>query len=107
MVRLMEISNSIVTASHARLLQENRQIKPEQNQRVETRDRQSENRSSDIDSDEIVRRGAAIQADRVQKVNNLESAPFQTQQALNSYQQTLDSAQQYEQGELVGVDFFV
>lgn len=102
----MEISNAIVTTNQARSFQENRQIKPEQDQRLETNERRSANRSSDIDSDEITRRGTQIQSERVQKVNDLESAPLRTRQALSSYQQTVEAAQQFEQGELVGLDLF-
>jgi len=102
----MDISNSIVTANNARLFQENRQIKPEQDRRLDTNDRPSANRSSDIDSEAIARRGSELQAGRVQKVNDLESAPLRTRQALDSYQQTVVAAQQFEQGELVGVDLF-
>jgi len=48
-----------------------------------------------------------LQAERVQRVNSLASAPLKTQNAVNSYQQTIEATQKFEQGELVGIDLFV
>ena len=105
-LQTMEISNSIGTSSYAGTLRISRELKPDQNQRVDAAARPSANGSTEIDSDELARRGTEVQASRVQKLNNLEGAPLRTQQALNSYQQTLLAAQQFEQGQLVGIDLF-
>jgi len=103
----MDIKNAIVTSNFARGLQENRTLRPEQDARVESVQRPSNNASSDIDSEAIARKGRALQADRVEKLNDLDSLPLRTRQALDSYQQTESAAQQFEQGELVGVDLFI
>ncbi len=103
----MDVSNSIVSANFARSLQENRSIKPEQESRADVRERPSANRSSDIDADGIAERGRQVQAERVQRVGDLESVPLRTRQALSSYEQTAQSAIGANEGELVGVDLFV
>lgn len=89
------------------LVRDDAQARPETNNRVEAPSRPSANRSTAIDQDEILRAAEAIQSSRVQRLNDIESAPLRTQQALNSYQQTETAAQAYEFGELVGVDLFV
>jgi len=103
----MQISNNLVATNFNSSVQDERQVKPEQSSRTDAPSRRSANASVDIDQDEIQRRGEALQATRVQRLNDIESAPLKTQQALNSYQQTEVSAQEFEQGELVGVDLFV
>tara|TARA_R110001592_G_scaffold324870_3_gene604650 strand:- start:54129 stop:54473 length:345 start_codon:yes stop_codon:yes gene_type:complete len=68
---------------------------------------QSRNENTRVNQVEFIKKGEAIQAERFQRLNSLESAPLKGQQALNSYQQTIDAAKQYEQGELVGIDLYV
>ena len=107
----MQISNSLPTGrlatSSAVLVQDERQSRPETNNRVESPSRPSANGSTEIDQDELARAGEALQAARVQRLSDIESAPLKTQQALNSYQQTEAAAQSLEFGELVGIDLFV
>lgn len=79
---------------------------PEQQLRVAAPNRRSANASIDIDPEQLQRRAEANFNSRVQRLNDIESAPLKTQQALNSYQQTLSAAQALEYGELVGVDVF-
>jgi len=68
---------------------------------------QSRNDRPRVNQVEYVKKGEAVQAERFQRLNSLESAPFKGQQAINSYQQTIEAAKQYEEGELVGVDLYV
>lgn len=68
---------------------------------------QSRNDNTRVNQAEFIKKGEAVQAERFQRLNSLESAPLKGQQAVNSYQQTLDAAKQYEEGELVGVDLYV
>tara|TARA_R110002167_G_scaffold197959_3_gene400969 strand:+ start:1088 stop:1432 length:345 start_codon:yes stop_codon:yes gene_type:complete len=68
---------------------------------------QSRNDRSRVNQVEYVKKGEAAQAERLQKFNSLENAPLKAQQAVNSYQQTIQAAKQYEEGELVGVDLYV
>lgn len=63
--------------------------------------------SFNINSAELVRKAEAVQNTRIQRDNTLESAPFKGQQAVNAYQQTIESARQFEEGELVGIDLYV
>tara|TARA_R110002072_G_scaffold1130_10_gene9435 strand:+ start:11766 stop:12110 length:345 start_codon:yes stop_codon:yes gene_type:complete len=60
-----------------------------------------------VNSAEFIKKGEAVQAERFQRLNSLESAPLKGQQAVNSYQQTIDAAKQYEEGELVGIDLYI
>lgn len=68
---------------------------------------QSRNDRPRVNQVEYVKKGEAVQAERFQRLNSQESAPFKGQQAINSYQQTIEAAKQYEEGELVGVDLYV
>ena len=63
--------------------------------------------ATDIDTDELQRRSEQLQQSRVQRLNDIESAPLSTQQALNIYQETNQAGEAFEFGELVGVDLFV
>jgi hypothetical protein len=63
--------------------------------------------SFSVNSAELVRKAEALQSTRLQRDNTLEDAPFKGQQAINAYQQTLDAARQYDEGELVGIDLYV
>jgi hypothetical protein len=67
----------------------------------------SRNENFRINQAEFIKKGEAVQAERFQRLNSLESAPLKGQQAINSYQQTIEAAKQYEEGELVGIDLFV
>lgn len=69
--------------------------------------KQGESDSLNINAAEFIKKGEAVQTERLRRIDALDHAPFKGQQAVNSYQQTLDAAQQYEQGELVGIDLFV
>ena len=68
---------------------------------------QTQNDIIRVDQVEFIKKGEAVQAERFQRLNSLENAPLKGQQAVNSYQQIIDAAKQYEEGELVGVDLFV
>jgi len=105
----MDISQSLVNSRLPSPLQTNRQVNPEPaaqqaNQSTRPSDAAA---SQNIDSSAIKRRAELLQADRVQRVNVLESAPLKIQNAVNSYQQTIEATKNFEQGELVGVDLFV
>ena len=109
----MQVFNNPVATNTGRLVnnvasasQDAREAKPDQNERTLTPVRASSNGSTTIDSDELQRRGEQLQQTRVQRLNDIESAPLSTQQALNSYQQTLEAGEAFEFGELVGVDLF-
>jgi len=105
----MDISQSLVNTRLNSPLQTNRQINSEPSERADKQSTRPSDAipSQNIDSSAIKRRAEALQADRVQRVNSLTSAPLQTQRAVNSYQQTIDATQKFEQGELVGIDLFV
>lgn len=60
-----------------------------------------------FDADALEKRGNDLAQNRVQKLNASESASFRTQQALDTYQQTERFSQEFDQGELVGLDLFV
>tara|TARA_R110001592_G_scaffold175308_1_gene414326 strand:+ start:9716 stop:10069 length:354 start_codon:yes stop_codon:yes gene_type:complete len=68
---------------------------------------QTRNDSTRVNQVEFIKKGEALQTERFQRINSLENAPLKGQQALNSYQQTIDAAKQYEEGELVGIDLYV
>jgi hypothetical protein len=68
---------------------------------------QTRNESTRVNQVEFIKKGEALQTERFQRLNSLENAPLKTQQAVNSYQQTIDAAKQYEGGELVGIDLYV
>lgn len=72
-----------------------------------SRKQQNQNDNIRVDSAEFIKKGEAVQAERFQRLNSLDSAPLKGQQAVNSYQQTIDAAKQYEDGELVGIDLYV
>jgi len=105
----MDISHSLVNPRLSSPLQTNRQLSPEPAGRQESQTTRPSDVSTNqnIDSNAIKRRAELLQADRVQRVNSLASAPLQTQNAVNSYQQTIEATQKFEQGELVGIDLFV
>ncbi|MFT7373647.1 MAG: hypothetical protein ACI9T9_002347 [Oleiphilaceae bacterium] len=105
----MDISQSLVNYRPSSPLQTNRQVNPEPaGQQANQSTRPSDAvASQNIDSSAIKRRAELLQADRVQRVNDLESAPLKIQNAVNSYQQTIEATKNFEQGELVGVDLFV
>ncbi len=103
----MDVKNALVTTTFPRSFQENRQLKPEQDARAESPQRPGLGSAPDFDSEAIARRGQEIQAERVERLNDTESVPLRTRQALDSYQGTQLASQQFETGELVGVDLFV
>jgi hypothetical protein len=105
----MDISQSLVSYRSSTPLQTNRQVNPEPavqqaNQTTRPSDAAA---SQNVDSSAIKRRAELLEADRVQRVNILDSAPLKIQNAVNSYQQTIEATKNYEQGQLVGVDLFV
>ena len=101
----MDVSNSLVPLSTQGLGQNRPQ------QKSESVPRQVETISDPVrkpsDPDALERKSEALRADRVQRVNSVETAPLRNQQAVNSYQQTILAAQEYEEGVLVGIDLFV
>jgi len=105
----MDISHSLVNTRLNPPLQTNRQVNSEPSVRPDKQSTRPSDAipSQNIDSSAVKRRAEALQADRVQRVNSLESAPLQAQKAVNSYQQTIEATQKFEQGELVGIDLFV
>lgn len=109
----MDISPSIANSGFALPAQTIKPISVNQSERQDNPPSRPEGRSDsdndigNIDNDAIVRLGESVQADRLQRVDSLSAAPLPVQQALNSYQQTLDATRNYEQGELVGIDLFV
>ena len=68
---------------------------------------QFRNGRSRVNPVEYFKKSEAVQTERLQRLNSLENAPLKGQQAINSYQQTIEAAKQYEEGELVGVDLYV
>lgn len=56
---------------------------------------------------DLERKSNELQLSRVQRLESLDSAPLKTQQAVNTYQQTIEAGRAYEEGELVGIDLFV
>lgn len=105
----MDISHSLVNSRLSSPLQTTRQVNPEPaaqpaNQSTRPSDAAA---SQNIDSSAIKRRAELLQADRVLRVNVLDSSPLKIQNAVNSYQQTIEATKNFEQGELVGVDLFV
>lgn len=60
-----------------------------------------------VNQADLVRKAEAVQSARIQRDNTLADAPLKGQQAISAYQQTIDAARQYEEGELVGIDLYV
>ncbi|TNC81335.1 MAG: hypothetical protein C9356_09545 [Oleiphilus sp.] len=106
----MQITNQLLTERLSTTInspaQAERQSRPERQSRVDSPERRSANASVEIDQQQLESRGQALQASRVERLNDIESAPLKTQQALNTYQQTELASEQFEFGELVGVDLF-
>lgn len=107
----MQITNNInsgrFVASSVNFAQEERPNQTEQDTRAQAASRPSANGSTEIDQEALQRRGQELEVSRVQRLNDIESAPLRTQQALSSYQETLQSGQEQEFGELVGVDILI
>lgn len=109
----MDVSNSLITTGiklpfQAPKSQEQSQSRalvpvPADNPKSASRNEQS----FSVNPAELIRKAEAVQSARVQRDNTLESAPFKGQQAVNAYQQTIESARQFEEGELVGIDLYV
>lgn len=105
----MDISQSLINTRLSPPIQTNRQVNSEPSSRQDNQATRPSDAaaSQSIDSSAIKRRAELLQADRVQRVNTLDSAPLRTQNAVQSYQQTIEATQTLEQGELVGIDIFV
>ncbi len=114
----MDMSNSLIASGFQSPIltpakQAERQARlPAPNQQTNedkpsARNTQTRNDSIRVNQVELIKKGEAIQSERFQRLNSLESAPLKGQQAVNSYQQTIDAAKQYEEGELVGIDLYV
>jgi len=101
----MDISNSLVTSGFQNSAQPKQTVKSD----LAARPIEKISEPNRIPSDpaKLERKSAELQLDRVQRVNSLESAPLRNQQAVTTYHQTIQAAQEYEQGELVGIDLFV
>jgi len=101
----MDISNSLVTSGFQSTTQPKQTVKNDLTTRpIETI---SEPNQIPADAAKLERKSNELQLDRVQRVNSLESAPLRNQQAVTTYHQTIQAAQEYEEGELVGIDLFV
>ena len=109
----MEINNAIVPVNVNRPQTEGANARVPQSNEVSsdtTRDRRTDrvNRET-VDPAELQRRveqKQASQAIDVTRSQSPESFPLNTQQALNTYQQTEIAAQEFEGGVLVGIDLF-
>jgi len=106
----MDISNSLAGSGFQPLSSTNRQVKsdtsaPETLARPVEKIAEANRKAPDQEA--LARKSNALQVGRVERLNSLDSAPLKTQQALNSYEQTITAAQAYEGGELVGIDLFV
>jgi len=66
-----------------------------------------DNTQTSFDAQALEKRGAELAKDQVQSLSASSSASLKTQQALNAYQQTERFSQEFDQGELVGLDLFV
>ncbi|MFV1872578.1 MAG: hypothetical protein ACMZ64_04555 [Oleiphilus sp.] len=73
----------------------------------DSRSGQSAQATLGVNQADYIKKGEAVQAERFLRDNSLENAPLKSQQAVSSYQQTIEAAKQYEEGELVGIDLFV
>lgn len=118
----MDMSNSLITTGFQTPLvtpanQAEKQARlplpnSTENQSSNTNQTRSERSSRTKDSTtvnqvEFIKKGEALQSERYLRQNSLENAPLKGQQALNSYQQTIDAARQFEEGELVGIDLYI
>ena len=104
----MDISNSLVQAAVNRQALTSRDANHEATEKFDQSKSQPPSRQVEpADSDLLAKVSDERNENRIQRVNSLEAAPLRTQQAVNRYQQTVDASQEYEQGELVGVDLFV
>lgn len=111
----MDISNSLVTtgfksplltpANQADALSRGRGNLPVGTENP--RNSQTKPDADNINRADFEKKAQTIESARVQRVNSLESAPFKNQQAVNAYQQTIEAARQFDEGELVGIDLFV
>ncbi len=109
----MEINNAIVPVNISRPQAEGANTRvPKSNEVVgdASRERRTDRANSEtIDPAELQRRveqKQASQAIDVSRAQPPESFSLNTQQALNTYQQTEIAAQEYEGGVLVGIDLF-
>jgi len=106
----MQINNNLVPYNGVQGtgIREQDALRTEREARVASSQRPSDNASADIDAEALERKGQEIQQSRVQRLNDIESAPLKTQQALSAYQDTALATQPENGfGELVGVDLFV
>jgi len=104
----MDISNSLIQPGVQNTLTVNRdknQDLPENSGRRVPERASKQEESSDPELLEKV--SNEKQENRIQRDNAIESASLRTQQAVNSYQSTIDAAQEFEQGELVGIDLYI
>jgi len=104
----MDISNSLVQPGTNRSVVTSRDANQSPSEKFDQSKSQQPSRQVEpADSELLAKVSDERNENRVQRVNSLEAAPLRTQQAVNTYQQTVDASQEYEQGELVGVDLFV
>jgi hypothetical protein len=102
----MDISNSLVTTGFQPPLQNNQIARPD-TPPVKPVEKATDAPRKPAEPEALERKSKALLADRLQRVDSLDAAPLRAQQAVNTYQQTVAAGQEYEQGELVGVDLFV
>ena len=105
----MDISNSyiaapVVSEGVKRATQERPIVKENS---APAQERQAEQVRNLAAPAELERKSNELQLNKVQRLNSLDSAPLRTQQAVNTYEQTLEAGRAYEEGELVGIDLFV
>lgn len=111
----MDLSNSFISSAYKSpvLTPVERQsrlpvpVQPSGDESRQGKRSQNNNELVPVNQVDFIKRGESIQSDRYQRYNALENASPKGQQALNSYQQTIDAAKQYEEGELVGIDLYV
>lgn len=73
----------------------------------DTSERSGRSQPSLPDPEVLAEKAAQIQETKGRFMESLQSAPLRSQLAIDSYQGTIQAAQQFEQGELVGVDIYV
>jgi len=112
----MDISNSLassiltnsVKSGHRALSEKSQNQEPSNKQLVKNNEHSPALlKTNNTNPELLARKSDEIQQSRIQRDNVLDLAPKKTQQAVNSYQQTIEASKSINEGELVGVDLFV
>ncbi|MDX1451573.1 MAG: hypothetical protein R3183_03370 [Oleiphilaceae bacterium] len=106
----MEVNSNPLSIQPAIRQRLDRAAEERQAREQDTQDRSASRARSErtqIDSEALVQRGEAVQAQRALRVDNAGNFDLSTRNALQSYQQTQEASEPQEQGVLAGIDLYV